>query len=212
MLQPSPLIRLSLLPCQPLIYFCPYGFTYCCCCSVAHLCLTLQPHGLQHTRLPLSFTISQSLLRFMSIESVLLSSHLIFCHSLLLLLSVFPSIRVFPSEFSLCIRWPKYWSFSFSISPSNEYSELISFRMDWFVFLAVQGTLKSLLQHHNSKASIHQHSAFFMVQLSHSHMTPGKTISLTIWIFVSKVMSLLFNMLSRFVIAFFQHNLEKHQA
>ena len=116
--------------------------------------------------------------------------------------SVFPSIRVFSNELALCIRWPKYWSFSFSISPSNEYSQLISFRFDWFDLLAVQGTLKSLLQHHSSKASILQCSAFLMVQLSHPYMTTGKTTALTRWIFVGKVLSLPFNTLSRFVIAF----------
>ena len=130
------------------------------------------------------------------------SNHLILCHPLLLLPSIFPSIRVFSNESLLRIRWPKYWSFSFSISPSNEYSGLISFRMDWLDLLAVQGTLKSLLQHHSSKASILQCSAFFIVQLSHPYMTTGKTIALTIQTFVSKVMSLLFNMLSRLVIAF----------
>ena len=123
------------------------------------------------------------------------SNYLILCHPLLLP-SVFPSISVFSNESALYIRWPKYWSFSFSISPSNEYSGLISFRMDWLDLLAVQGTLKSLLQHHSSKASILQCSAFFMVQLSHPYMTTGKTIALTIWTFVSKVMSLLFNKLS----------------
>ena len=129
------------------------------------------------------------------------SNHLIFCHPLLMP-SIFPSIRVFSNGLVLCIRWPKYWIFSFSISPSNEYSGLISFRMDWLDLLAVQGTLKSLLQHHSSKASNLQHSAFFMVQLSYSYMTTGKTIALTRQTFVSKVMSLLFNMLSRLVIAF----------
>ena len=137
----------------------------------------------------------------MSIKSVMLSNHLILCR-LLLLPSIFPSIRVFSNESVLHIRWPKYWSFSFSISPSNEYSGLISFRIDWFDLIAVQGTLKSLLQHHSSKASILQHSAFLMVQLSHPYMTTGKTIALTSWTFVSKVMSLLFNMLSRLVIVF----------
>ena len=129
------------------------------------------------------------------------SNHLILCRPLLLP-SVLPSIRVFSNESVLPIRWPKYWSFSFSISPSNEYSGLISFRMDWLDFLAVQGTLKSLLQHHSSKASVLQHTAFFIVQLSHPYMTTGKSIALTIQTFVSKVMSLLFNMLSRFLIAF----------
>ena len=143
-----------------------------------------------------------SLLKLMSIESVMPPNHLILCRPLLLLSSIFPSIRVFSSELLLHIRWSKYWTFSFSISPSNEYSGLIAFRIDWFDLLAVQGTLKSLLQHHSSKASILQHSAFFMVQLSHPYMTTGKTIALTIPTFAGKVMSLLFNMLSRLVIAF----------
>ena len=130
------------------------------------------------------------------------SNHLILCHPLLLLPSIFPSIRVFSSESVLCIRWPKYWSFRFSISPSSEYSGLISFRMEWFDLLEVHGTLQSLLQHQSSKASILQHSAFFIVQLSHPYMTTGKTIALNRWTFVGKVMSLLFNMLSRLVIAF----------
>ena len=170
----------------------------------------------------LSITNSQSLLKLMSIELVMLSSHLILCHPLLLLPSIFPSKRVFSNESVLCIRWPKYWSFSFSISPSNEYSWLISFRIDWFDLLAVQGTLKSLLQHHNSKASILQHSALFMVELSHMYMITGKTIALTrrthMYMItrktialtrrtiVSKVLSWLFNMLSRFVIAFLPRN------
>ena len=139
--------------------------------------------------------------QLMSIESVMPSNHLILCWPLLLLPSIFPSIRVFSNESVLCIRWPKDWSFSFSISLSNEYSGLISFRINWFD-LAVQGTLKSLLQHHSSKASILQRSVFFIVQLLHPYMTPGKTIALTRWTFAGKVMSLLFNMLSRFVIAF----------
>ena len=130
------------------------------------------------------------------------SNHLTLCHPLLLLPSIFPSIRVFSSESALHIRWPKYWSFSFNISPSNEYSELISFRMDWLDLLQVQGTLKSLLQHHSSKASILWHSAFFIVQLSHPYMTTGKIIALTRRTFVGKAMSLLFNMLSRLVITF----------
>ena len=138
----------------------------------------------------------------MSIESAMPSNHLILCHPFLLLPSIFPSIRVFSNKSVLCNRWPKYWSFSFSISPSNERSGLISFRMDWLDLLAVQGTLKSLLQHHSSKASILQHSAFFIVQLSHAYMTTGKTIALTRQSFVGKVMSLLFNMLSRLVITF----------
>ena len=130
------------------------------------------------------------------------SRHLILCRPLLLLPPIAPSIRVFSNESILHMRWPKYWSFSFSISPSNEHRGLISFRMDWLDLLAVQGTLKSLLQHHSSKAAIFQHSAFFTVQLSHPYMTTGKNMTLTRWMFVGKVMSLLFNMLSRLVIAF----------
>ena len=145
----------------------------------------------------LSITNSRSLLKLMSIESVMPSNHLIFCHLLFLPPSIFPSIGVFASESVLCIRWPKYWSFSFSISPSNEYSGLISFRMDLLDLLAVQGTLKSFLQQHSAKASIFRHPAFFIVELSHPYVTTGKTIALTRWIFVNKVMSLLFNMLSR---------------
>ena len=133
------------------------------------------------------------------------SNHLILCHPLLLPPSIFPSIRVFFNESTLCMRWPKYWSFSFSISPSNEHSGLISFRMDWLDLLAVQGTCKSLLQHHSSKASILQHSAFFTVQLSHPYMTTGKTIALTRQTFVSKVISLLFSMLSRLSHCLFFH-------
>ena len=132
----------------------------------------------------------------MSIESVMPSNHLILCHLLLLLPSIFPSIRVFSNESALPMRWPKYWSFSFNISPSNEHPRLISFRMDWLDLLAVQGTLKSLLQHHSSKASVLRCSAFFIVQLSHPYVTTGKTIAFTRWTFVNKVMSLLFNMLS----------------
>ena len=138
----------------------------------------------------------------MSIESVMPSNHLILCRPLLLLPSTFSSIRVFSNELALCIRWPKYWSFSFNISPSNEHPGLISFRMDWLDLLEVQGTLKSLLQHYSSKASILGHSAFFIVQLSHPYMTTGKTIALTRQTFVDKIMSLLFNMLSRLVITF----------
>ena len=145
----------------------------------------------------LSITISWSPLRLTSIESVMPSSHLILCHPLLLLPPIPSNIRVFPSESTLLMRWPKYWSFSFNISPSNEHPGLISFRMDWLDVLAVQGTLKSLLQHHSSKASIRLCSAFFIVQISHPYMTTGKTIALTRWTFVGKVMSLLFNMLSR---------------
>ena len=151
----------------------------------------------------LSNTNSWSLLRLMSIESVMPSNHLILCHPLLLLPSIFHSIRVFSNESVLHIRWPKYWSFSVSISPSKEHPGLISFRMDWLDLLADQGTLKNLLQHNSSKASILWHSAFFTVQLSHPYMTTGKTIALTRWTFVGKVMSLLFNILSRLVITFF---------
>ena len=150
----------------------------------------------------LSIANSWSLLKLMSIESVMQSNHLISCHPLLLPPSIFPSIRVFSNEWVLHIRWPKYWSFSFSISPSSEQSGLISFRIDWFDLLAVQETLKSLLQLHSLKVSILQCSAFFIVQLSHPYMTIGKTIALTRRIFVGKVMSLLLNMLSRLVIAF----------
>ena len=150
----------------------------------------------------LSITNSQSLLKLMSIESVMQSNCLILCHPLLLLLSIFPSIRVFSKESVLCIRWPKYWSFSLSITPFNEYSGLTSFRMDWLDLLAVQRTLKSLFQHHSSKASILQGTVFFLFQLSHLYMTTGKTIALTRWTFVGKVMSLFFNMLSRLVITF----------
>ena len=138
---------------------------------------SLPPHGLQHTRLP-SITNSRSPHKPMSTELVIPYNHLILCHPLLLPLSIFPSIRVFSNESALCIRWSKEWSFSFSLSPSNEYSGLISFRMDWLDFLAVRGTLKSLLQHHSSKASILLHSAFFIVQLSHPFMTTGKNHSL----------------------------------
>ena len=150
----------------------------------------------------LSITNSQSSLRLTSIESVLPSSHLILCRPLLLLPPIPPSIRVFTNESTLHMRWPKYWSFSFSISPSKEIPGLIFFRMDWLDLLAVQGTLKSLLQHHSSKASILLHSAFFIVQLSHPYMTTGKTIALTRRTLVGKVMSLLLNMLSRLVITF----------
>ena len=150
----------------------------------------------------LSFINSRSLLKLMSIKSVMPSNHLILCRPLLLLPSIFPSIRVFSNESVLHIRWPTYWGFSFSISPSNEYSGRISFRMDWFDLLAVQGTLKSLLQHHSIKASVPCHSAFFIVQLSHPYRTTGKTTALTRRTFAGKVMSLLFNMLSRLVIAF----------
>ena len=155
-----------------------YSFPYVCCCSVAWLCLFATARTAAH-HASLSFIISRSLLNFMSIELVMQFNHLIFCHPLHLLPSIFPSIRVFSNELALHIRWPKYWSFSFSISPSNEYSGLISFRMNWLDLLAVQGTLKSLLQHHSSKVSILQHPALFMVPLSHPYMTTGKTIALT---------------------------------
>ena len=162
---------------------------------LSHVWLFATPWTAAHQAC-LPFTISLSLLKFISTESVKTSNHLILCHSLLLLPSIFPSIRVFSNESALRMRRPKYWSFSFSISPSNDYSRLISFRIYWFDLLTVQGTLKSLLQHHSSKASIFWHPAFFMVQLSHLYMTTGKTIVLTIQTFVSKVTSLLFNMLS----------------
>ena len=153
-------------------------------------------------QVPLSITNSWNLLKLMSIELMMPSNYFILCCPLLLLPSVFPIIRVFSNESALHIMWPKYWSFSLSISPFNEWSGLISFRIDWLDLLVVQGTLKSLLQHHISKASILWCLAFFMVQLSHVYMTTGKTIALTIWTFISKVMSLLFKMLSRLVIAF----------
>ena len=150
----------------------------------------------------MSITSSQSPLKPVSIELVMSSNYLILCCPLLFLPSIFPSIRVFSNESALRIRWPKYWSFSFKISPTNEHPGLISFRMDWLDLLAVQRTLKSLLQHHSSKASILQCSAFFIVKFSHSYMTTGKTIALTRWTFVDKVMALLFNMLSRLVLTF----------
>ena len=162
---------------------------------------SLRPHGLQQARLlclsPSPAVCSNSC----PLNSAMPSNHPNFCHPLLLP-SVFPSIRVFSNESALRLRWPNYWSFSFSISPSSEYSGLISFRIGWFDILAVQGTLKSLLQHHSSKASIFRRSAFFIVQLSHPYMSTGKTIALIIQTFVSKVMSVLFNTLSKFVIAF----------
>ena len=170
--------------------------------SVAQSCPTLLTPWTVAGQASLSITNIHSLLKLISIESVIPSTHLILCHPLLFLPSIFPSIRVFLNESVFCIRWPKFWSFSFSITPSNEYSGLISSRMDWLDLFAVQGTLKRLLQQHSSKASILQCSAFFTVQLSHPYMTTGKTIALTRWIFVGKVMSLLFNMLSRLVITF----------
>ena len=169
--------------------------------SVAQSCLTLCDPMNPACQASLSITNSRSSLRLMSIESVMPSSHLILCRPLLLLPQSFPASESFPMS-QLCMRWPKYWSFSFSISPSNEHPELISFRVDWLVLLAVEGTLKNLLQHHSSKASILQHSAFFTIQHSHPYMTTGKTIALTRLTFVGKVISLLFNMLSRLVTAF----------
>ena len=182
------------------VYRYVYAYTYQFS-SVTQSCLTLQPHRLQHTRLPCLSPSPRA-----CSNSCLLSG---WCH-LTISSSVVPfssclqsfSASVFSSESVLRIRWPKYYNLSFSISPSNEYSGWISFRIDWFDLLAIQGTLKSLLQHHTSKASIFQHSAFFMVQLSHPYVTTGNTIALTRWTFVSKVMSLLFNILSRFVIGF----------
>ena len=156
------------------------------------------PHG----QASLSITNSWSSLKRMSIELVMRSNHLTLCRPLLLLPPIPPSIRVFSSESAICMKWPKYWSFSLSISPSNEHPELVSFRMDWLDLLEVQGTLKSLLQHHSSKASILRCSAFFIVQLSHPYMTTGKTIALTRWTFVGKVLCLLFNMPSRLAITF----------
>ena len=169
--------------------------------SLSHVQLFATPWTAARQASP-SITNSKSLPKFMSIESVIPPNHLILCRPLLLLPSIFPSITVFFSESVLYIRWPKYWSFCFSMSPSDEYSGLISFRVDWLDLLAVQGTLKSLLQHHSSKASVVLRSAFIIVQLSYSYMTTGKTITLTTWTFVGKVMSLLFNMLSRLVIVF----------
>ena len=164
---------------------------------------SLWPHGLQHGRPPCPSPTPGVYSNSCSFESVMPSNHLILCRPLLLLPSIFPSIRVFSNESTLHIKWPKHWSFSFSNSPSNKYSGLIFFRINWFDLPAVQRTLKSLLQHHSLKASILRHSAFFMVQLSHPYMTTGKTTALTRWTFVGKVMALLFNMLSRLVIAFF---------
>ena len=167
---------------------------------------SFRPHGLQPARLPCPSPAPGACSKLMSIKSVVPSNHLILCCPLLLLPSIFPSIGVFSNESVLCIRWPMYWSYSFSTSPSNEYSGLISFRIDWFDFLAVQGTLKSLLQRHSSNASVLWCSASFMIQLSHPYMTTGKNIALTRWIFVGKVRSLLFNVLSRLVLAFLQRS------
>ena len=163
---------------------------------------SLRPHELQHVRPPCPSPTPRVHPQPMPIVSVMPSNYLILCHSLLFLPSVFPSIRVFSNESALHIRWPKYWSFSFNISLSNEHPGLISFRMDWLDLLAVQGTLKSLLKHHSSKASILRHSAVFIIQLSHPYVTTGKTIALTRRTLVGKVMSLLFNMLSRLLITF----------
>ena len=176
------------------------------CWSVAQSCPTLCDPMNHSQQASLSITNSQCPLKPMSIESVMPSNHLILCRPLLLLPSIFPSIRVFSNESALHTRWPKYWSFSFNISPTNEHPGLISFRMDWLDLLVVRGTLKNLLQHHSSKASILQRSAFFIVQLSNPYMTTGKTIALTRQTFVDQVMSLLFNLLSRLVIAFLPRN------
>ena len=172
--------------------------------SVAQSCLTLCDPMNRARQASLSITNSRSSLKLMSIESVMPSSHLILCRPLLLLPSILPSIRVFSKESTLRMRWPKYWSFSFSIIPSKEHPGPISFRMDWLDLLVVQGTVRNLLQYHSSKASILQRSAFFIIQLSHPYMTTGKTIALTRQTFVGKVMSLLLNMLSRLVIISFQ--------
>ena len=166
---------------------------------LSHVRLFATPWTSAH-QASMSITNSRSLFKFTSIELVTPSNHLILCRPLLFLPSIFPSIRVFSNESALRIRWPEYWSFSFSVSPSNEYSGLIFFRIDWLDLLAVQGTLKSLLQHHSSKASILQHSAFFIVPLSHSYMTTGKTIALTRWALVSKVMYSFFLTLSFFTL------------
>ena len=173
--------------------------------SLSHVRLFVTPWIAAH-QASLSITVSWSSLKLTSIESVMPSSHLILCHPFLLLPPVPPSIRVFSNESTLCMRWPQYWSFSFSISPSSEHPGLISFRMDWLDLLAVQGTLKSLLQHHSSKPSVLRHSAFFTVQLSYPYRTTGKTIALTRRTFAGKVMSLLLNMLSRLVITFLPRN------
>jgi len=189
---------------QKNIYFCfiDYAktFDYIQFSSVTQSCSTLcDPMNRSTPGFPVHHQLLESI-KPMSIQSVMLSNHLILCHPFLLLPSIFPSIRVFSNESALCISWPKYWSFSFNISPSNEHPELISFRMDWLDLFAVHGTCKSLLQHQSSKVSIVWHSAFFTVQLSHPYMTTGKTIALTRRTFVDQVMSLLFNMLSRLVI------------
>ena len=176
--------------------------------SVQFSCSLCDPMNCSTPGLPI--TNSQSSLKLTSIESVMPSSHLILCHPLLLLPPIPPSIRVFSNESTLHLRWPKHWRFSFSIIPSKEIPGLISFTMDWLDLLAVQGILKSLLQHHSSKSSILWHSAFFTVQLSHPYMTTGKTIALTRWTFVGKVMSLLLNMLSRLVITFLPRHTQNY--
>ena len=193
----------GLLHCRQILYCLSYreALQFSSVESLSRVWLLATPWIAAH-QASLSITNSQSSLRLMSIESVMPSSHLTLCHPLLLLPPIPPSIRVFSNESTLRMRWPKYWNFSFNISPSNEHPGLISFRMDWLDLLAAQGTLKSLLQHHSSKASILRHSAFFIVQLSHPYMTTGKTIALNRWTFVGKVMSLLLNMLSRLVITF----------
>ena len=176
-------------------FFNPHTLVSCSIQSLSHVRLFATPWTTAR-QASLSITISWRFPKLISIESVMPSNHLILCRPLLLLPLIFPNIRVFSNESALCIKWPKYWSFSFSISPSNEHPGLISFRMDWMDLLAVQGTLKSLLQYHSSKASVLRRSAFFIVQFSHPYMTTGKTIALTRWTFVGKVMSLLFNMLT----------------
>ena len=183
------------------LYYSYKSWICCLCSALSHVQPFVTPWT-EARQASLSIINSWSILRLMSIESVMLSNHLILYCPLLLLPSIFPSIKVFSNESALHIRWPKYWSFMFRISPFNEYSGLISFSIDWFDLLAVQGTLKSFLQHHNSEASILCRSAFFMVRLSYPYMTTGKTIALTRWTFVGKVMRLLLNTLSRFVIAF----------
>ena len=192
----------------PLFYctnFAAWLFLFCSVQSLSRVQLSATPWAAA-LQASLSIINPRSLPRLMSIELVMPSNHLILCHPLLLPPSIFPSIRVFSNESVLLIRWPKYWSFSFNISPSSEYSGLVSFRINWFDLLAVQGTLKTLLQHHSSKISILQRSAFFTVQLSHPYMTTGKTIALTRRTFVGKVMTLLFNMLPRLVITFIPKN------
>ena len=174
--------------------------------SLSDVQLFVTPWTVAH-QASLSFTVSWSLFKLLSTDLMKQANHLILCHPLLLQPSIFPSTRVFSNESVLHIRWPKYWSFHFSISPSNEYSGLVSFRIDWFDLFAFQRTLKSLLQHHSSKALVLWYPAFIMVQLSHPYMTTVKTIPLTIWTFASKMMSLLFNMLSRFIIVFFPRSI-----